>query len=72
MEYTLQTFYYLFRGFLNLIFQMPVAQGVTIGGILMSVLLMTAALHGLGLVSDKADDLKVNGITSTRRKRNGK
>ena len=68
MEYTLQTFYYLLRALLNLIFQMPVAQGVTIGGVMMSVIIITAVLKGLGLASDHADDLKINGVNYKRNK----
>lgn len=50
MEYSLQAIYYLIRGYVNLLLQMEVANGVTIGGITFSVMLLSGLFVALGLI----------------------
>lgn len=50
MEYSLQAVYYLIRGYINLLLQMEVANGVTIGGISFAVMLLSGLFVALGLI----------------------
>lgn len=50
MEYSLQAIYYLIRAYINLLLQLQVTENVTVGGILMSVLLIGGILAGMGFI----------------------
>lgn len=50
MEYSLQAIYYLIRGYVNLLLQMEVANGVTIGGITFAVMLLSGLFVAMGLI----------------------
>ena len=50
MEYSLQAIYYLIRAYVNLLLQMEVAENVTVGGIIMSIMLLAGILAGLGFI----------------------
>lgn len=63
MEYSLASIYYFFSSIFNTFLQMsisndPGAKGsdVTIGGIILSILLLYAIFTGLGFVSNSAID----------------
>lgn len=50
MEYSLQAIYYLIRGYINLLLQMEVTEGVTLGGISFAVMLLSGLFVSLGLI----------------------
>lgn len=52
MEYSLQAVYYLIRGYINLLLQMEVANGVTLGGISFSVMLLSGLFVALGFFNN--------------------
>lgn len=71
MEYTLQTIYYFIRSFINLLFQMPVVNGVSIGGIFFSVIGVTVLLSSFGFLVKDTDNLQVSGIRLKDGKKTG-
>ena len=50
MEYSLQAIYYLIRGYINLLLQIEITEGVTLGGISFAVMLLSGLFVALGLV----------------------
>ena len=51
MDYALQTLYYTLQAIINFLLSLEVVSGVTLGGILFSVVLLTAVFYGIGLFS---------------------
>lgn len=49
MDYALQTLYYTLQAVINFLLSVEVVSGVTIGGILFSVVLIAAVFYGIGL-----------------------
>lgn len=49
MDYSLQTLYYTLQALINFLLSVEVIEGVTIGGILFSVILLSAVFYGIGL-----------------------
>lgn len=52
MEYSLQAIYYLLRGYINLLLQVEVTEGVTVGGVLFSTLILGACFVALGFIGE--------------------
>ena len=50
MEYSLQALYYLIRGYINLLLQVEVTEGVTVGGISFAVMLLSGIFVSIGLI----------------------
>lgn len=48
MEYTLEFFYYFFQAILNFIFSLPVTEGVTVGGVIFSVIILSSIFVSFG------------------------
>ena len=53
MDYALQTLYYTFQAILNFLLNLELIGGVTFGGILLSIILVSAIFYGIGLFSRK-------------------
>ena len=49
MDYALQTLYYTLQAIINFVLSIQIVQGVTLGGILFSVVLLSAVFYGIGL-----------------------
>lgn len=49
MDYALQALYYTLQAIINFVLSIQVVQGVTLGGILFSVVLLSAVFYGIGL-----------------------
>lgn len=49
MDYALQTLYYTLQAVINFFLSLEVVKGVTLGGILFSVILISAIFYGIGL-----------------------
>ena len=58
----MQTIYYFFKSFINLLYQLPVTSGVHVGGILFAVFVITVLLRGVGLITNFVIDLKYDGF----------
>lgn len=50
MEYSLRAIYNLIQGYVNLLLQMEVANGVTLGGISFAVMLLSGLFVSMGLI----------------------
>lgn len=55
MENTLAAMYYFFQSYFNLLMTLEVVPGVTVGGILISVLIIGMIFGGLGLYGSKGE-----------------
>ena len=51
MDYALQTLYYTLQSLINFLLRIEVVKGVTIGGIILSVVVLSAVFCGLGLIA---------------------
>lgn len=49
MEYTLYSIFYLFQSFFNLLMNLEVVPGVSVGGVLISVFILSVILGCLGV-----------------------
>lgn len=45
MEYSLYMIYYMFQGFLNMVMDMDVAEGVPVGGLLIGAMILNLVLR---------------------------
>lgn len=51
MDYALQTLYYTFQAVLNFLLNLEVVGSVTFGGILLSVMVLSAVFCSIGLIA---------------------
>lgn len=52
MEYTLLTIFYFFQSLFNLFVNLQVAEGVTVGGIFIAIMIFGLVFSALGLFGD--------------------
>lgn len=55
MEYSLYAIFYVIQSFFNLLFQFQVADGVTVGGIIIAIILIGCILMNIGISSSYRD-----------------
>lgn len=63
MEYSLQALYYLIRGYINLLLQIEVTEGVTVGGISFAVMLLSGIFVSIGLIGSYTESGYMAGGT---------
>ena len=51
MEYTLYSIFYLFQSFFNLLMNLEVVSGVSVGGVMVSVFVLSTIFYCLGIFS---------------------
>lgn len=60
MEYSLYMIYYMFQGFLNMVMDMDVAEGVPVGGLLIGAMILNLVLRNFDFGDLKKSSRKDN------------
>lgn len=55
MEYSLYAIYYVIKSYINLLMQLEVSEGVTVGGIIIAVIIIGCMLLNIGLAYSYKD-----------------